>query len=65
MVKQWSYIKGHECIDIMQAHFESQLKQLIIEDERSSPVTWFQSKWSGAKRLGRREQLRILIKDLT
>ena len=65
MVKQWSTLKGYECIDLMQEHFEIQLEQLIIEEEKSSPMTWFQSKWSSAKRLGRREQLRLLIKDLT
>ena len=64
MIKQWSTLKGYRCIDLMQEHLEKQLDQLIIEDEKSSYYSWFQTKWSGAKRLGRREQLRLLIKDL-
>ena len=64
MIKQWSTLKGYKCIDLLAEHLENQLDQLVIEDEKSSPVTWFQSKWSSAKRLGRREQLRLLIKDL-
>ena len=64
MIKQWSSLKGYRCIDLMQEHLENQLDQLIIEDEKSSYYSWFQTKWSNAKRLGRREQLRLLIKDL-
>jgi len=65
MIKQWSSLKGYECIDLMKEHMEDELEKLILEDEKSSYVTWFQTKWSRAKRLGRREQLRTTIKDLT
>lgn len=64
LLKQWSTLKGYECIDLLKEHLEDELDKLVIEDERSS-ATWFQTKWGRAKRLGRREQLRKLIKDLT
>ena len=65
MIKQWSTLKGYECIDLMKEHMELELDALILEDEKSSCLTWFQTKWGRAKRLGRREQLRNAIKDLT
>ena len=65
MIKQWSTLKGYECIDLMKEHMEDELNSLIQEDEKSSYTTWFQTKWGSAKRLGRREQLRNTIKDLT
>jgi len=65
MIKQWSTLKGYECIDLMKEHMEQELDALILEDEKSSFTTWFQTKWGSAKRLGRREQLRNTIKDLT
>ena len=65
MIKQWSTLKGYECMDLMKEHMEDELELLMLEDEKSSYVTWFQTKWGSAKRLGRREQLRKTIKDLT
>ena len=65
MVKQWASLKGYKCIDLMKEHMERELDKLVLEDEKSSYTTWFQTKWSKAKRLGRREQLRTTIKDLT
>ena len=65
MIKQWSTLKGYECIELMKEHMEQELDRLVLEDEKSSFTTWFQTKWSNAKRLGRREQLRSTIKDLT
>ena len=65
MIKQWSTLKGYECIDLMKEHMEQELDRLVLEDEKSSCITWFQTKWGSAKRLGRREQLRNTIKDLT
>ena len=64
LIKQWSTLKGYECFDLLKAHLEGELSKLIEEDEKSSS-TWFQTKWGRAKRLGRREQLRKMIKDLT
>ena len=64
LIKQWSTLKGYECIDLMKAHYEGELEKLIAEDERPMS-SWFQTKWTKAQRLGRREQLRIMIKDLT
>ena len=65
MIKQWSTLKGYECIDLMKEYMEDELTRLIQEDEKSSYNSWFQTKWGSAKRLGRREQLRNTIKDLT
>ena len=65
MIKQWSTLKGYECMDLMRQDMMDELEFLMQEDEKSSYVTWFQTKWSKAKRLGRREQLRKTIKDLT
>ena len=65
MIKQWSTLKGYVCIDLMKEEMENELEFLMQEDEKSSYVTWFQTKWSSAKRLGRREQLRKSIKNLT
>jgi len=65
MIKQWSTLKGYECIDLLKESLEDQLDLSIEEDEKSSFTTWFQTKWSRAKRLGRREILRKMIKDLT
>jgi len=65
MIKQWSTLKGYECIDLMRQDMLDELEFLMHEDEKSGYVTWFQTKWSKAKRLGRREQLRKTIKDLT
>ncbi len=64
LIRQWSTLKGYECIDLLKESLEQELDKLIEEDERSS-ATWFQTKWGRAKRLGRREQLRKMIKDLT
>lgn len=49
----------------MKEYMEQELDKLVLEDEKSSYPTWFQTKWSKSKRLGRREQLRNTIKDLT
>ena len=65
MLDQWQTLKGYKCIELLKAHMERELVKLVLEDEKSSFTTWFQTKWGSAKRLGRREQLRNVIKDLT
>jgi len=61
LYKQW---KADPVAELMVEHLESELTKLIVEDEKDSPLSYFQSRWSIAKRLGKREQLRQLIKDL-
>jgi len=65
MIKQWGELKSYECIELLTFQLEDELERLIQQDEKTGPVTWFQTKWSQAKRHGRRMQLRLLIKDLT
>jgi hypothetical protein len=64
MMKQFKSWKAWEVADLLKAHLERELDRLIQEEETNSFPTWFQTRWSKAKRLGKREQLRQLIKDL-
>jgi len=64
MMKQLKSWKSWEVSQYLLEHLEGELDRLIQEDEKSSFSTWFQTRWSKAKRLGRREQLRQLIRDL-
>ncbi|MGL1886322.1 MAG: hypothetical protein OCD76_07385 [Reichenbachiella sp.] len=64
IMKQFKSWKSWEVCELLKAHLQSELDQLILEDEKDSFSTWFQTRWSKAKRLGKREQLRQLIKDL-
>jgi len=64
MMKQLKSWKSWEVSQYLVEHLEGELDRLIQEDEKSSFSTWFQTRWSKAKRLGRREQLRQLIRDL-
>ena len=45
-------------------HLESKLDTLMLEEEKFTPVSLFQSKYERAKNLGKREVLRSIIKDL-
>ena len=51
--------------ELLVQHLNDELDRLVKEDEKDSLLSWFQTRWSQAKRLGRREQLRQLIKDLS
>lgn len=64
LMKQYKAWKSWEVADLLKVHLQNELDRLIQEDEKDSPLSWFQTRWSRAKRLGRREQLRQLIKDL-
>lgn len=59
--KTW---KVDEITEIMLSQYQTEYKRLIQEDEDESPLSWFQSKWSKAKRLGKRQALRQIILDL-
>jgi hypothetical protein len=64
-MKRYAIWKSDTIAELMVEHLESELTRLVLEDEKDSPLSWFQSRWSRAKRLGKREALRQLIKDLT
>ncbi len=64
MMKQYQSWKTWKVAEYMVDHLQAELDRLIQEDEKGSPISWFQTRWSKAKRLGKREQIRRLIKDL-
>jgi len=64
-MKEYMQWKIQFCTEYLAKHLEEELERLILEDEKRSCVTWFQTKWSKAKALGKREVLRHIIKDLT
>jgi len=64
MMKQLKSWKAWAVSEHLVKHLEDELDRLIKEDERDSFSSYFQTRWSRAKRLGRREQLRQLIRDL-
>ena len=64
MMQQYSSWKRWGVAELMVKHLEDELTKLILEDEKDSPLSWFQSRWNRAKRLGKREAIRHLIKDL-
>lgn len=64
MMKQLKSWKAWAVSEYLVKHLEDELDRLIKEDERDSFSSYFQTRWSRAKRLGRREQLRQLIRDL-
>ena len=64
MMKQFTSWKKWEVSELLAQHLKDELDRLIEEEEKGSFLTWFQTRWSIAKRLGKREQLRQLIKDL-
>ena len=65
MMKQMKSFKAWEVSNLLVQHLNDELDRLVKEDEKDSLLSWFQTRWSQAKRLGRREQLRQLIKDLS
>ena len=64
MMKQLKSWKSWAVAEHLVVYLESELERLIEEEEKGSFPSWFQTRWSKAKSLGRREQLRHLIKDL-
>lgn len=64
LMKQYCIWTQQDISKMMVSHYEKKLDKLIREDEKESPLSWFQWKWGKAKRLGKRETLRQLIKDL-
>lgn len=64
LMKQYIQWKKWEISDLMVKHYQKQLDRLLEEDEKLSPLSWFQWKWEKAKRLGQRSALRKIISDL-
>ena len=64
LLKQWKTLQGYECIDLMLEYYETELEKSISRDEKDNFPSWFQTKWSRAKRLGKRLVYRQIIKDL-
>ena len=64
MMIQFKSWKAWAVSEHLVSHLQEELDRLIKEDEKDTFTTWFQTRWSRAKRLGKREQLRQLIKDL-
>lgn len=64
LMKRYRTWKSDEVAEIMVSHYQKKLDQLFLEEERESPLSWFDSKWKRVKRLGQRETLRKLINDL-
>lgn len=64
MMKQLKSWKAWSVSEYLVKHLEDELDRLIREDEKQDFLSKFQTDCSRAKRLGRREQLRSLIRDL-
>lgn len=64
LMKLYINWKNNEITELMAQHYEKKLDKLLSEEEKESPVSWFQSKWSRVKRIGRREILRKILSDL-
>lgn len=64
MMKQFKSWKKWAVAEAMVEHLEEELTKLIQAEEKDSPLSWFQSRWSRARNLAKRELLRQIIKDL-
>lgn len=64
LMKDWIHVKDMEVIERYVSHLEGELDQLLREEERNSPISWFEFKWNKAKRIGHRLALRKQISDL-
>lgn len=64
MMKQFKSWNAWEVADLLREHLESELDRLIQEDEKNNFSSWFETRWTKAKRLGKRDAIRQLLKDL-
>ena len=65
VMKEWITVSNSRSLEHLQAYLQQEVDRLVMEDEKGSFTTFFQTKWNRAKNLGKREVLRKLIKDLT
>lgn len=56
---------GHPLTEKLAEHLEAHYTKLLEEEEKSTFLTLFQSKWERAKLLAKRELLRSILKDLS
>lgn len=64
LMKQYIQWKKWEISDLMVKHYQKHIDRLLEEEEKSSPLSWFQFKWEKAKRIGQRIAFRKIINDL-
>ena len=64
LMKQYLQWKQEEVTELLVQNLQGKLDQLIKEDERDTFLSKFQTNSCRAKRLGRRQELRELLKDL-
>ena len=64
-MKEWITVSNSRSLEHLQTYLQQEVDRLVMEDEKGSFTTFFQTKWNRAKNLGKREVLRKLIKDLT
>lgn len=65
VMKEWITVSNSRSLEHLQTYLQQEVDRLVMEDEKGSFTTFFQTKWNRAKNLGKREVLRKLIKDLT
>lgn len=61
LLKPW---KASPVAEHLVAYLRKELDQLSKDEEKQIPVSEFQTRWNHSKRLGKRESIRQLIKDL-
>jgi len=59
---QW---KKHPVAESLVKYLEGELERLTLEDEKNSFSSWFQTRWNLSSRLGKRQVIRAILKDLT
>lgn len=64
LMKEYQQWKEWEVTELLKQQLQDELDQLIQQDEKNSFSTWFETRWMKAKRLGKREVIRQLLKDL-
>ena len=65
LMKAYLSWKKWEVSELLTKHLQGKLDRLIAEDEKEDFLSKFQTNSRRAKRLGRRQELRELLNDLT
>ena len=63
-LEKYKHWKQKEICHKLVDYLEDKLEKMLLEEETTNPLNWFQYKWIRAKNLGKREMLRLIIKDL-
>lgn len=64
MIKEYQQWREWEVAELLREHLALELDRLIQEDEKHNFSSWFETRWTKAKRLGKRDAIRQLLKDL-